>query len=177
MKRAISGVLCLAAMACADEGDDSAQVVSSASAGSLPFESNTLLELTPLDSADCDTDATALTPGFAVLEDAQSFRAAYLAARLGSAQVPSIDFASYVVVEAVVGGQGGCGASVALVGAVNRSEAVEVQQRTGSAACSAPAGQVRFTFAFAQVSRLAKPYVPVEVGDASGSCAAGLLTP
>jgi hypothetical protein len=169
VKRTLSTWLCLAAIACADEGDDEAQVISNATAAPLPFESNTNLELKPLDAASCYTASTALVPGFTVLQDARSFQDAYLAARPEAAQVPSIDFANYVVVEVVVGQQGGCGAKVELVGALNRSESVEVQVRTSPGGCTAPPEQVSFAFAFAQVNRLAKPYEQVDVSDAS-SC-------
>jgi hypothetical protein len=170
LKRTLWTVLCLAAIACADEGDDETQLISNASATPLPFESNTLLELVPLDADSCYTESKELAPGFRVLEDARSFHDAYLAARPNAAQVPSIDFANYVVVQAVVGQQGGCGAKVELTGALNRSESVEVQVRTSDGACVAPADRISFAFAFAQVNRLAKPYEQLDVSEASGAC-------
>jgi hypothetical protein len=170
LKRTLCTVLCLAALACADEGDDETQLISNVTAAPLPFESNTLLELVPLDADACYTESNELVPGFRVLEDARSFHDAYLAARPKAAQVPSIDFANYVVVQAVVGQQGGCGAAVELTSAVNRSESVEVEVRTSDGQCSAPADRLSFAFAFAQVNRLAKPYTQVDVSEASGSC-------
>ncbi|HEX5658645.1 MAG TPA: hypothetical protein VFX59_15685 [Polyangiales bacterium] len=162
LKRTLSTLLCLAAVACADEGDDETQVIANAAAAPLPFESNTLLELMPLDSASCVTESTALVPGFTVLQDAQSFHDAYLAARPNAAQVPSIDFANYVVVKSVLGQQGGCGARVELTSAINRSESVEIEVRTSNGDCTAPTDRISFAFAFAKVNRLAKPYTHQE---------------
>lgn len=176
MKRTLSTLCCLAVLSCADEGDDQEQVISNVEAAPLPFESNTLLELLPLDSASCYTDSTALVPGFAVYQDAKSFHDAYLAARPKASQVPAVDFGSYVVVGAVLGQQGGCGASLELVSATNRSEQVDVELRTSNGTCAAPEG-VSFAFAFARVNRLEKPFAPVDTSGPGGTCPSVALKP
>ncbi|HEY6880268.1 MAG TPA: hypothetical protein VI299_19725 [Polyangiales bacterium] len=177
MKRTLSTWFCLLSIACADTGDDDqGQLVSNATAAPLPFESNTVLELVPLDSAACYTGSNALVPGFSVYQDARSFQDAYLAARPKAAQVPAVDFASYVVVGAVLGQQGGCGAKLQLVSATNFSDDVEVQLRSSSGDCDVPSDRVSYAFAFARVNRLDKPYQPVDISEPA-SCPSSVFTP
>lgn len=150
------------AQGCADEHDDTAQLVESASVPPQSFESNSLLEVLTLDSTTCDDDAKARQPGFEVYQDQSSFRAAYLAARPRASQVPSVDFARYVVVGAFLGLEASCSVDIEIAGARYTEERVDVDVKvTRPDACGGSDG-LSYPFTFARVNRVDKPYVQVE---------------
>ena len=149
--------------ACAvDEHDDPAQVMESASVPPLAFESNSLLEVLPLDAATCGGEVKARDPGFELYRDAESFRAAYLKARPGAAQVPAVDFERYVVVGAFLGLEASCAVKIAITSALNHDEQVDVTVTTTRPAACGAAGALAYPFAFARLNRLDKPYVNVD---------------
>jgi hypothetical protein len=154
--------LLVALGACADEHDDNAQLVESASVPPQSFESNSLLEVLTLDSTSCDDEAEVRQPGFELYQDANSFRAAYLAARPGASQVPSVDFARYVVVGAFLGLEASCSVKIEVAGARYTEEHVDVDVKvTRPDACGAGDG-LTYPFTFARLNRVDKPYVSVE---------------
>lgn len=148
--------------ACTDEHDDNAQVFESASVPPQAFESNTYLEALTLDSAGCDGTPKSREPGFELYRDADSFRAAYLSARPGAAQVPAVDFDRYVVVGAFLGLEASCAVKVEIAGALNQEQQVSVDVLvTRPGACGTTPG-LAYPFAFARLNRLDKPYVQLE---------------
>lgn len=148
--------------ACADESDDNAQVVEGASVPPQAFESNTNLEVLTLDSATCGGTPKPREPGFELYRDAESFRAAYLNARPGAAQVPSVDFDRYVVVGAFLGLEASCNVKIQLAGALNLEQQVSVDVHITRPAACGTTDALAYPFAFARLNRLDKPYVAVE---------------
>jgi hypothetical protein len=144
-----------------DEHDDPTQVMESASVPPLSFESNSLLEVLPLDTASCGGEVKARDPGFELYRDAASFRAAYLNVRPGAAQVPTVDFERYVVVGAFLGLEASCDVKIAITSALNHDEQVDVKVTTTRPAACGAAGALAYPFAFARLNRLDKPYVNV----------------
>ena len=159
-------LFCLTLLACADTGDDTGddttQVAESASTPPLSFESNTRLEVLPIDSASCTSEAMRPQAGFEVYQDASSFRAAYLSARPAASNVPTIDFGRYVVVGAFLGLQASCSADVSIVSATNKDDNVEVDVKIARPEGCTGVAATSFPFAFARLNRIDKPYVGIE---------------
>lgn len=163
MKRTHALLLSLTMIACADEGDDTTVTAENASTPPLTFESNTRLEVVTLDADACFGDAQRPQAGFEVYQDASSFRAAYLTARPSASQVPVVDFGRFIVVGAFLGLESSCSAEVAIDGATNKDEQVEVDVKISrlGAGCDSDDAE-SYPFAFARLNRVDKPYVKVE---------------
>jgi hypothetical protein len=147
---------------CTDEHDDNAQLIEGASVPPQAFESNSNLEVLPLDGATCGGTRE---PGFELYRDADSFRDAYLRARPGAAQVPSVDFERYVVVGAFLVLEASCGVKIELAGALNLEQQVSVDVHITRPAACGTTDALAYPFAFARLNRLDKPYVNVERAD------------
>jgi len=162
VKRTQVCLFCLTLLACADEGDDTTQLVENASTPPLSFESNTRLEVVPIDAASCKGEAMRPQAGFEVYQDANSFKAAYLTARPDASSVPAVDFGRYVVVGAFLGLQASCSVDVAIVSATNKEDSVEVDVKIGRPEGCTGVAATSFPFAFARLNRIDKPYVSIE---------------
>ncbi len=134
----------------------------SASTSESPPPMPRTLSLVPLKCSACTGDIVRTARAREVIEDAETFRKAYLESVPEGTEVPEVDFTRFVVVAAWMGQQANCGSALSFTGARETETRVEVEVRTSLPGNCPADDAISYPFCFARVEKVAKPYLFLE---------------
>ncbi|QRN97151.1 protease complex subunit PrcB family protein [Archangium violaceum] len=131
----------------------------SASPGGSSLQVSRALSVEPLMCSSCTGDIARMERAREVIEDAATFRKAFLDSAHEGTEVPEVDFSRFVVVAVWMGQQSNCGSEISITGARETGSQVEVDVRTTLSGNCPSADAISYPFCFVRVERVAKPYV------------------
>lgn len=134
----------------------------SASTGEGPPAVSRTLPVVPLKCASCSGDIARTTRAREIIEDAETFRKAFLESVPEGSEVPDVDFSRFVVVAAWMGQQSNCGSALSIPSARETESQVELEVRSSLPGNCPAEDAISYPFCFARVDKVAKPYVFLE---------------
>jgi hypothetical protein len=134
----------------------------SASTGESPPHVARALSVVPLKCSSCTGDIARTTRARELIEDAETFRKAFLESVPEGTEVPEVDFSRFVVVAAWMGQQTNCGSALSIPSARESETRVEVEVKASVPGNCASEDAISYPFCFVRVEKVAKPYVFLE---------------